>query len=81
MSECVIKKWVIGEAGRREGMKFKNRITNGNLQRFLLKNGMFSIGISVIIVLSIMYMLHVDVQYQNALPIIFFVLMLITVFL
>ncbi|CAH2715806.1 hypothetical protein BACCIP111895_02990 [Neobacillus rhizosphaerae] len=56
------------------------RVPNRPLYLFLLKNGLISIIVSLIIVQSLVFMLQVDIHYLDKLPLFFFVLIIITVF-
>lgn len=47
---------------------------------FHLKNGLFSIIVSMVIVQSLIYMLAIDIDYWAKVPLFFFVLIIITVF-
>lgn len=56
---------------------------HGNISSFLLFhliNGLFSILVSMIIVQSLIYMLGIDIDYWAKLPLVIFVLVIITVF-
>ena len=58
----------------------KERIINKTLFLFLLKNGLISMVVSLIIVQTLLSMLHVDIHYGEMLPLFFFVLIIITIF-
>lgn len=61
-------------------MQSNNQFNNRSMYIFLLKNGLISIMVSLIIVQSLVAMLHVDIHYLDKLPLFFFVLIIITVF-
>jgi len=61
-------------------MNSGNRVLNRSLYLFLLKNGLISMMVSLIIVQSLVSMLHVDIHYLDKLPLFFFVFIIITVF-
>src|SRR6476660_4360155 len=61
-------------------MSLKERINNKTLFMFLLKNGLISMVVSLIIVQTLLSMLHIDIHYGEMLPLFFFVLIINTIF-
>lgn len=61
-------------------MKSANLVMNKFPYLFLLKNGLISITISLIIVQSIVSMLRVNINHLEKIPLFFFVLIIITIF-
>ncbi|MEC1720515.1 sensor histidine kinase [Schinkia azotoformans] len=57
-----------------------NRSKFTSFALFHLKNGMFSIVVSLVIIQSLIYMLEIEVDYAAKLPLFLFVLIIITVF-
>lgn len=61
-------------------MNAGDQVNNRTLYMFLLKNGLISMIVSLIIVQSLVSMLHVNIHYLEKVPLFFFVLIIITAF-
>ncbi|MEH7013416.1 sensor histidine kinase [Neobacillus niacini] len=61
-------------------MNSRSRVHNRNLYLFLLKNGLISISVSLIIVQTLISLLQIHIHYLEKIPLFFFVLIIITIF-
>ena len=62
------------------GLKLNALVKKKPLFVFLLKNGILSIFVSIIIIQSLVYILRINIHYIDKLPLFFFVLIIITIF-